>query len=141
MKLDKKGWMPIKPERAAFSQIRETIIRACADMKEAKTCVLVCDEIFQNILEYSGAGRIWFRCKGRGAALELGFMDDGKMFDVVSEMIREKDFEDLNQGGMGLTLIRTLAKNMRYERIEDRNVLFVVVDTDRGFSAHQEIKE
>ncbi len=127
--MDKKNWISIKPERAAFSLVRERIMKSCPSTKEAKPCVLVCDEIFQNIIEYSGACEIWFFCEDRGTSLEIGFMDDGIMFDPVNEAIREKEFKELSGGGMGMTLIRTLARNLRYERAGERNVLYAEVET------------
>ena len=126
--MDKRDWMIVVPEHAAFTQIRDRIREICPALSEAKSCILVCDEIFHNIVQYAEADRIWFFCENRETELEIGFMDNGNLFDAASVMIREKEFEDLSSGGMGITVIRTLTKNLRYERIGDRNLLCASVE-------------
>ena len=126
--MEQREWMSIAVEHASFPQIRGRITEACPELSEAKPCILVCDEIFHNIVQYSGATRIWFFCESRETDLEIGFMDDGNLFDSASVVIREKEFTDLSNGGMGMTMIRTLAKYLRYERVGDCNLLCASVE-------------
>ena len=126
--LEQREWMSIAVEHAAFPQIRGRIMEICPTLSEAKPCILVCDEIFHNIVQYSGATRIWFFCESRETELEIGFMDDGNLFDSASVIVREKEFADLSNGGMGMTMIRTLAKYLRYERVGDCNLLCANVE-------------
>ena len=132
--LEQKEWIGIASEHAAFSLVREKITQICPEMSEAKPCILVCDEIFHNIVQYAEAARVWFFCESRETELEIGFMDDGKLFDAASVMIREKEFADLSNGGMGITVIRTLTKNLRYERVGDCNLLLASVERKGAYS-------
>ena len=40
------------------------------------------------------------------------------------------EFEELDQGGMGITFARMNSRDMIYSRIDDRNVLTMVFDAD-----------
>ena len=56
-------------------------------------------------------------------SLRLQLSDDGTPFDPVSATPAEKDFDDLDGGGMGIGLILQLAADTSYAREADRNVL------------------
>ena len=47
----------------------------------------------------------------------------GKPFDPTKAPVVEKDFEDLDTGGMGIGLVRQLASALDYRREGGRNIL------------------
>ncbi len=59
----------------------------------------------------------------------LCFSDDGTPFDPTTAIMKEKPFEELDGGGMGLGMIRKTASDIRYERKDGRNELTLVFKT------------
>ena len=82
---------------------------------------LACEEVLTNIVSYSGAGHLFFSCHREGDRLQVGFRDDGKPFNPLEETDAEKDFEDLDSGGMGIKLVKQIAEKCTYDRIGNFN--------------------
>lgn len=63
--------------------------------------------------------------------LKLVFRDDGAPFDPTAspEPDLDSDIIDRPVGGLGLYLIRQIAEEMLYERVDDTNVLHVTLRT------------
>ena len=49
--------------------------------------------------------------------------DDGVPFDPLAGEAPSKQFEELDEGGMGIGLIRATAREVSYHRIDGHNVL------------------
>ena len=62
-------------------------------------------------------------CKYMGRIYSVTFSDNGAAFDPVSADVREKDFEELDTGGMGIKLAKMYSNDMIYARTNGRNVL------------------
>jgi len=56
------------------------------------------------------------------------FTDDGSPFDLVNYEPEDKDFEDFDLGGMGIGLIKTITKNLTWERVGECNKVTMVFD-------------
>ena len=63
-------------------------------------------------------------------ALELTFEDDGRPFDPLHDVADVEDEDDFSEGGMGVTLVRAMARDCRYERAGQSNRLTVVLDSE-----------
>jgi len=112
---------------ASFSVVRENIMTtSCDDDLKLKAC-LACEEAFVNVVSYSKANHLWFAVMGNGTALRIALADDGDPFDPTSTVVAEKDFEELDCGGMGIGLVRQLASGLQYHRENNRNVLVIYV--------------
>lgn len=59
--------------------------------------------------------------------LRVVLADDGIPFDPLAAEPADKDFEDLDSGGMGINLVRQLASHLEYQRNGDRNILTIIV--------------
>ena len=115
--------MEVPAQLSAFSSIRESIMAtSCDDALKLKAC-LACEETFVNIVSYSGASNVWFEVVEDAGSLRIVLADDGVPFDPTSVAIVEKEFEDLESGGMGIGLVRQLAKELWYRREVNRNIL------------------
>ena len=106
---------------SSFDEIKKAVFTAAGDTPEIRRALLACDETLTNIINYSGAENLFFSCEKEGGKLSVFFSDDGIPFDPTAAPTEEKDFEFLDNGGMGLNLIRKSVSSMRYERKNNRN--------------------
>ena len=110
---------------SSFSKIREAILATpFVDALKRKMC-LACEEAFANIVSYSGADWVRFEVVGEGDSLRVTLEDNGMRFDPISKKKVEKDFEELDSGGMGISLILELASDVTYRYSGDTNVLTI----------------
>ena len=84
--------------------------------------------LFANIISYSGADNVSFSCTRMGQVYSVTFSDNGVPFDPVNAYIYEKDFEELDTGGMGIKLAKMNSSDMVYACIDNRNVLTLKFD-------------
>lgn len=69
-----------------------------------------------NVVSYSRATRFEFSCETDRDGIVLTFRDDGLPFDPTSAPDTLGNFDMLDQGGMGLNIIRQTTSHMRYMR-------------------------
>ena len=112
-------------DQRSFDIIKEIVLEAAGNTLQARKVLLVCDEVLSNIVSYSGAKTLAFSCRKLDAELHLCFTDDGVPFDPTTAEIKEKEVHELDQGGMGLSIIRKSVSSFRYERKDSRNNLFM----------------
>ena len=74
----------------------------------------------------SGADRIDFLCVKTDDRLVIRFSDNGSSFDPVNNEAQEKEFEELDTGGMGIVLVKQITEKLTYRRIKDKNILRMV---------------
>ena len=110
--------------------LRDTIFGGIDDEERAKTIILVCEEIFTNIVNYSGAKNVSFYFERTEKLCAVTFFDDGVPFDPVTVNLRDKAFEELDTGGMGIRLARMNTKEMVYNRIDNTNQLVLRFETE-----------
>lgn len=110
--------------------LRDTIFGSIDDEERAKTIILVCEEIFTNIVNYSGAKNVSFYFERTEKLCAVTFFDDGVPFDPVTVNLRDKAFEELDTGGMGIRLARMNTKEMVYNRIDNTNQLVLRFETE-----------
>ncbi|HAG69071.1 MAG TPA: hypothetical protein DCL38_03765 [Lachnospiraceae bacterium] len=108
---------------ASLPVIRDTILGSVKDEERAKVIILVCEEIFTNIVNYSGATEVSFYCERTEKLYSVSFFDDGIPFDPVNCNLRDKSFEELDTGGMGIKLARMNTEEMVYNRTDGINRL------------------
>ena len=113
---------PLPVSLSSFQAIKKAVFALTGDTPAAKKALLACDEALTNIVQYSGASRLAFRCSRQGDKLCVVFSDDGIPFDPTAAFSQEKPFEQLDSGGMGLILIRQTASETRYVREDGMNV-------------------
>ena len=114
----------IPVDLSSFDRIKQAVITLAGNTQETRMALLACDEALTNIVSYSGATKLAFSCEKQGDSLCVSFFDNGIPFDPTA-VGDEKEFEELDSGGMGLKLIRQNASGIRYERRRDRNELIL----------------
>lgn len=121
----------LEPELESFGRLKEVLLDMCGTGLTGKRAVLACDEVFANIVMYAGATSVDVTCAQAEDGLRVTFADDGVAFDPLAEDASDKDFddfEDFDEGGMGLSLVKQVARHCSYERTDDRNVLTLVLN-------------
>ena len=118
----KPAQIDILPQLSEMSRIIDLIKTNAKDAPGFKKTVLACEEIFTNICSYSGAKRVRFSCKMDDDKLRVIFTDDGSPFNPLTPQ-EEKDFDELDEGGMGLSLVRQIAEKIKYDRKDGENIL------------------
>ena len=108
---------------SSFDDIRKVIFDILGETGEARKVLLPCDEILTNIVSYSGAENLVFSCKKEGNSMQIVFADDGIPFNPTEMHEEEPDFEMLDMGGMGISLVRQSVSDMEYLRKDNCNLL------------------
>jgi anti-sigma regulatory factor (Ser/Thr protein kinase) len=90
---------------------------------------LALEEVLSNVIRYAydngDRHEIGISIRIAGRHVEIQIVDDGRAFDPVSAPAADVavPLEQRRIGGLGLHLLRAFVSEMRYERLEDRNVL------------------
>lgn len=119
--------------REALARLLEGLSPLALDIEEAGTVELVLAEALNNIVEHAyapgnPAGPIKIRCQHKPDGLHLSIEDvgaampDGHMPLGVAQDLNV-DLMDMPEGGFGWFLIQDLAKDVRYQRVGDANLL------------------
>lgn len=115
-------YLELAHDMSELDRIRQYIFAFPYDEALKKKIFLVCDEIFSNIVSYSGAEHIQLRCSKNNDHINVVFTDDGGEFNSL-ENNTEKEFEDFDTGGMGLMLVKKMCSDMKYHYTDGKNVL------------------
>ena len=97
---------------------------------------LAAEEIGTNIIKYGYDDqlehRITLRIECLPDSVRLQILDDGQPFDArqVPEPDLDQSLEEREPGGLGISLVRRLARRMDYERRDGVNVLTIEISGD-----------
>jgi serine/threonine-protein kinase RsbW len=129
--------------RSAPARLDE-VPRLCREAREALAGVnltpessygveLVLEEILTNEAKYAypagGAGTVELEIEGVRDALLLRFRDAGAPFDPLSVPPPPPALQRERPGGLGISLVRSVAGAVRYRREGETNVLEVEIPT------------
>lgn len=112
---------------SSFDEVRRDIMNGTERSARLNAC-LACEEAFVNIVSYSGAHTIFYDVSEKEGRLIVVLEDDGMPFDPLMAQPIEKDFEDLDSGGMGIALVKSIADELSYRRSGGRNILTMKFD-------------
>ena len=118
-----KNIFSLIPDIASFATVKHSLLSSFGNTESSRIMIMVCEEIFTNIVNYSGADYISFSYENKDGICSITFSDNGIAFDPVNAVTKEHDFDDLDQGGMGIQLARMNTKEILYSRTSDKNVL------------------
>lgn len=115
----------LEPVQDSFDVMKEELLSVCGAGPETRKIILASEEAFTNIVEYAEATRIQYKIeKGENCTI-VTLEDDGRPFDPF-EVKTEKEFDELDTGGMGLMLIQQIADDVERSRRNDVNCLRMV---------------
>ena len=109
-------------ELSELEKIKECIFQLPVDNGKKRKMILACEEIFSNIINYSGADYVQFHYDSGETEVNVIFVDNGKYFNPLDNKT-EKDFEDFDMGGMGISLVKELCSDIHYSNTDGKNIL------------------
>ena len=87
---------------------------------------LAIDEAFVNIVSYAfndeNSHDITMELHHFDQRINITFIDNGIAFDPLNDSNKTMDPDNLDKGGMGIHIIRSMTDEQQYERIDQRNV-------------------
>ena len=88
---------------------------------------IVADEIFSNIVYYSGATRVTIGCEIAEKRVILRFADNGRPYDPTKHAEPDVNFpiEERKSGGLGILMVKKSMDRMIYEYADGFNILTV----------------
>jgi serine/threonine-protein kinase RsbW len=92
---------------------------------------LALEEIIRNLIEHAPAARqIDVRLEIEADRVVIEIDDDGDYFDLRSapEFDKSQPLEERRPGGMGIQLVRSLVREIDYQRVPSGNRLRLVID-------------
>jgi anti-sigma regulatory factor (Ser/Thr protein kinase) len=123
----------------AYLPVAEEVERFCAEHGLVRAVSfklrLILEELVLNLIDHavgSATDRIDLRIELDPARVILILEDDSAPFDPhsVPAFDKAKPLEERGPRGMGIHLVRTMAEDIVYERIDGRNRLSVVLRRD-----------
>ncbi|MEO7760794.1 MAG: ATP-binding protein [Casimicrobiaceae bacterium] len=117
----------------AHQAIHDFLVAAGTSDKAVFDAELVFEELFTNSVRYGyekGESRtIDARIELSGGEIVMSFDDDAAEFDSTKSVdpVLPRSIEEAQIGGLGLMLVRKLAKSMEYRRHNGRNSLRVAL--------------
>lgn len=125
-----RAWRTLRPELDSFGTVKELTFSAMGVNDRTMDIVLACEEIFTNIVNYSGADEIRFIGRRIGDTWLAAFADNGTAFDPAAAEKEMPQFDELDRGGMGIMLARERSSDFVYSRTDGYNILTMVFDAE-----------
>ena len=121
--------LSVNPTKETISQVaafvEEHLETFEVPMKLTVKLMVAVDEIYSNIVHYSGASEAQVRMKKEGDALQIIFRDNGKPYNPLDA--KEPDVtasvEDRDIGGLGIFMVRKIMDDVEYMYKDGQNVL------------------
>lgn len=116
----------LKPELMELYTLNEFILNELPE-KDIQVNLIV-EEIFVNIVNYSGTEFIIVKVEYANSALTLEFIDNGVEFNpLLKENPNQPDNIDEAQiGGLGIFFAKELSDNIEYHRLNGENHLKII---------------
>ena len=137
---DERDSLILKPEIASFEKVRIRMMYVLGNSEESRNMILACEEMFSNIVNYSGTDFIKVIFYRVYDVLSVELIDNGVAFDPINAVIRNKDFLELDTGGMGIKLARMYSREMIYNRTEGNNQLILKFDVPEDHSQEKRVE-
>ncbi|MGN0803992.1 MAG: SpoIIE family protein phosphatase [Candidatus Coproplasma sp.] len=127
----KNAEISVKPDKDSIQTVAVFVEKTMDEWKIPKKTAtkvqIAVDEIFSNIVNYSGANNAKLTVINRDEKLLLTFEDDGIPYDPTTT--KEPDItltaEEREVGGLGIFMVKKMASDVRYEYKDGKNVLTV----------------
>jgi sigma-B regulation protein RsbU (phosphoserine phosphatase) len=111
------------PQVAAF--VEEHLEAFEVPTKISMKLMVALDEIYSNIVRYSGASEAQIRVSKEADTLQLIFRDDGKPYNPLDAEIPDvsASAQERAIGGLGIFMVRKMMDDMEYMYKDGHNVL------------------
>lgn len=108
---------------AAF--VEEHLLAFGTPYKQTMRLLVLFDEVYSNIVNYSGATLAVVTVIGEGDSVRLEFEDNGVAFDPLAQEDPDitASLDERSVGGLGIYMAKQMTDSISYQRKDDRNVL------------------
>lgn len=93
---------------------------------------IIFDEIYANIVNYSGATLAKISYAIEGKKLYITFIDNGIYYDPLSAEAPDITLsaDERKIGGLGIHMVKKMSENVEYERIDEKNILKITMSLE-----------
>lgn len=128
MRISLNPTMESMPEAAAF--VEGNMEKLEVPMKLTMKLMVAVDEIYSNIIRYSGATEAEIGISKMGEELKIEFVDNGKPYNPLDA--EEPDVtasaEDRAIGGLGIYMVRNMMDKTEYMYKDNKNILTLTLE-------------
>ena len=130
---DNDGFYEVTPDKNSIAEVEAYFEKFCEEnelpMKLSTKLMVILDEIYSNIVNYSGATKAKILAHKQDEWVILSFEDNGVHYDPLAKEDPDVTLsaEDRNIGGLGIFMVKEMAEDVKYGRINGNNVLDVVI--------------
>ena len=123
------GTLTVSPDMASVSYVTDflesQLEKLEVPMKVANRIKIATDEIYSNIVRYSGAESASVHCDIKKTTLSLIFRDNGKPYNPLENDDPDitSSAEDREIGGLGVFMVKKMMDSVEYEHTDGWNVL------------------
>lgn len=129
--IGRRAELTVVPDRGSIETVvnfvTETLEAWETPMKLAGRAQIAVDEVYSNIVYYSGAASATIAVADEGDRLTVRFSDDGKPYDPTTA--KEPDItlsaEEREIGGLGIFMVKKMAAEIDYRYENGKNILNV----------------
>lgn len=124
----------VYPDEKALNYVNDFLLDKLSTINVSKNIlnkIQVCnDEIYSNVMKYSGAMRLEVSFALNNETLVLTYKDDGQMYDPSSKDDPDTTLalKDREIGGLGIYMVKKMCKSLDYAYIDNHNVLSLTFD-------------
>lgn len=122
------------PAPETLEPVMDFVAQALEDwgvgMKRANQIQLACDELYSNIVNYSGASNAAVGLSKQDTGIAVTFEDNGIAYDPTAKEDPDvtASLEDREVGGLGIFLVKNFASFLGYRREDGKNILTVTFE-------------
>ncbi len=113
---------------SSLGAVRDRLKELTEGSSRKMKIILAFEELFVNIIEYSGSDTVGVILDRSGNKLTIRLEDSGTEFDPLVSMPDEKDFEDYDTGGMGIRMASRIALEISHRYIGGKNILLMTFE-------------
>ena len=130
---EKERKIVVLPDMESIARVSDFFDSCLEDlaipMRVGYSVKVVVDEVYSNIVHYSGARNAQILFRNDAQSITLLFEDDGKPYNPLEA--EEPDvtagIEDRKIGGLGLFMVKKMAESVRYEYAAGKNQMTVIL--------------
>lgn len=128
--------LSVIPEKDSISAVSDFFDNCVEEfeipMKVGFRLKVVVDEIYSNIVYYSGAKQAQITFQNAPRTITLVFEDDGAAYNPLeaSDPDVTAGLEDREIGGLGLFMVKKMSEDIAYDHIEGKNRLTIVLSKE-----------
>lgn len=120
------GGLMLSSDITELDKIKKLIATHITDAPLLRKINCICEEWFANIVSYSNADTIKLSINTADDRIIITFCDNGAEFNPVTYS-KVKDFEDYEGGGMGINIIKSMSKDIKYSRENNMNIVTIIL--------------